>query len=299
MNIEDLDNLNSAEAVESLDFKKIFKDAYINPSEKIIQQPIALSIGEKKYKGVFYPVPFGSYGDFSCLVGASKSGKTFLKSSLEAAYLGGASWNYFESIKAHDNMDKVVVAFDTEQSRYHVQRVTQRVLEMVGNDDGRYNTFALRRYNAKERLQFIDWVVYESDFRGHIGLMSIDGYADLLDDFNNLEESTRLTQKLLEWTANAKMHCTGILHKNFGSEKPVGHFGSSVLKKSETSAFIEDENGEKTVECRYSRNIPFDNFKYAIDENTALPYQVSIGDTMCKSKAVVNYEDIVKNNKGY
>jgi hypothetical protein len=44
----------------------------------------------------------------------SKSGKTFfLKSAIEATYLGGNPENL--SMKAHNNMDKVVVAFDTEQ----------------------------------------------------------------------------------------------------------------------------------------------------------------------------------------
>jgi hypothetical protein len=34
------------------------------------------------------------------------------------------------------------------------------------------------------------------------------------------------------------MHITGILHKNFGTSKPVGHVGSSVLKKAETVVFM-------------------------------------------------------------
>ena len=56
-----------------VDFKKIFQEALIDPSEEIKQQPIAISIRESEYKGNLYPIPFGSYGDFSCIVGASKS----------------------------------------------------------------------------------------------------------------------------------------------------------------------------------------------------------------------------------
>ena len=287
INIEDLKSDNTGESL-IIDYAKIFKDSYINPSEKIRQQPIALSYGEKPYKKVMYPVPFGSYGDFSCLVGASKSGKTFLKSAMEAVYLGGNCGEYFPSMKAHNNMDKVVVAFDTEQSRFHTQRVTQRVLEMVGNDDGRYNSFSLRSYTAKERFQFIDWVVYESEFKNQIGLMSIDGFVDLLDDFNNLEESTKLTQKLLEWTGKEMMHCTGILHKNFGSEKPVGHIGSSVLKKAETAAFVDEDGKNKTVECKYSRNQPFENFMYYIDEDNSLPYEIFTGEKLPFNKETTN-----------
>jgi hypothetical protein len=38
------------------------------------------------------------------------------------------------------------------------------------------------------------------------------------------------------------MYITGILHKKLGTSKPVGHVGSSVLKKAETVVFIEKED---------------------------------------------------------
>jgi hypothetical protein len=34
-------------------------------------------IGSSEYKGTNYPIPFGSYGDFSCIVGASKVKRLF------------------------------------------------------------------------------------------------------------------------------------------------------------------------------------------------------------------------------
>jgi hypothetical protein len=45
------------------------------------------------------------------------------------------------------------------------------------------------------------------------------------------------------------MHITGI-HKNFGTSKPVGHVGSSVLKKAET-VFIEKEDNVSIAKCEY------------------------------------------------
>ena len=123
-------------------------------------------------------------------------------------------------------------------------------------------------------MQFIDWVVYESEFKDKIGLMSIDGYVDLVTDFNSLEQSTGLTEKLLNWTANGKMHCTGILHKNFGTSKPVGHVGSSVLKKAETVVFVEKEEENTIVKCEYSRNQPFQDIKFFVDDNDWLPKEV-------------------------
>jgi hypothetical protein len=221
-----------------------------------------------------YPIPFGSYGDFSCIVGASKSRKTFFKSMIEAAYIGGRSNIYNPSLKGHNSEKKFVLSFDTEQSHFHAQRVQRRVLELIGGNCDYYKTFGLRAYTPIERMQFIDWVVYESEFKDKIGLMSIDGYVDLVTDFNSLEQSTGLTEKLLNWTANGKMHCTGILHKNFGTSKPVGHVGSSVLKKAETVVFVEKEEENTIVKCEYSRNQPFQDIKFFVDDNDWLPKEV-------------------------
>lgn len=258
----------------SIDFKEMFNKALIDPSEEIKQQPIALSIGTSNYKGVEYPIPFGSYGDFSCIVGASKSKKTFFKSMIEAGYIGGDSNIHNPSIVGHNSKDKFVVSFDTEQSEFHTQRVQRRVLELVGANYEFYKTFSLRAYSPKERFDFIDWIVFESDFKNNIGLMSIDGYVDLVTDFNSLEQSTGLTEKLLQWTAKGKMHCTGILHKNFGTSKPVGHVGSSVLKKAETVVFIEKDEERTIAKCEYSRNQPFEDIIFEVDKNTWLPKQI-------------------------
>ena len=258
----------------SIDFKEMLNNALIDPSEELKPQPIAISIGTSNYKGVEYPIPFGSYGDFSCIVGASKSKKTFFKSMIEAGYIGGKSNIYNPSIKGHDSQDKFVISFDTEQSQYHTQRVQRRVLELVGANYDLYKTFSLRAYSPKERFDFIDWIVFESDFKDKIGLMSIDGYVDLVTDFNSLEQSTGLTEKLLQWTAKGKMHCTGILHKNFGTAKPVGHVGSSVLKKAETVVFIEKDEEITIAKCEYSRNQSFEDITFQVDNHDWLPKQI-------------------------
>lgn len=260
---------------DKIDFQKLLVESFIDPAEEIKPQPIAISLGTTEYKQTIYPIPFGSYGDFSCIVGASKSRKTFFKSMVEAGYIGGDSTIYCPSFKGHESKDKFIISLDTEQSKFHTQRVQRRVLEMVGARYDYYKTFSLRQYSPKERFEFVDWLIYESEFKNQIGLMSIDGYVDLVTDFNSLEQATGLTEKLLEWTAKGKFHCTGILHKNFGTSKPVGHVGSSVLKKAETVVFIESENGITSAKCEYSRNIPFETIYFDVNKQNWLPYEIN------------------------
>ncbi len=267
--IELLDNTGPVE--EKFDGQAMFKECFIDVTKPIGRQPIAISIGQSMYKGENYPIAFGSYGDYSCIVGASKSKKTFLKSAIIAAYIGGRSIEYFPQIKGHREADKIVVEIDTEQSPYHSQRVFKRVTEMVGTNYERYFPFSLRAYSVHERIGFVEWIFNEWEHRNDIGLISIDGFVDLVTDFNSLEQSTDLQDKLLKWTSKAKCHITGVLHSNFGSDKPVGHIGSAVLKKAETVVFVETNEkefpGTAFVKCKYSRNLPFDNFEFQINEN--------------------------------
>jgi hypothetical protein len=274
INLEGLKpKINGSEVSEPVDYKKMALESLISLDEEIKHQPVAISIGYSEYKGNNYPVPFGSYGDFSCIVGASKSRKTFFKSMIEAGYIGGQSEIHNPSIKGHYTEGKYVISFDTEQSDYHAQRVSRRVAELVGSVYPMYRSFALRKYSPKERFDFIDWIVNESEYKGKIGLMSIDGYVDLVTDFNSLEQSKGLEEKLLTWTQTGKFHCTGILHKNFGTSKPVGHVGSSILKKAETVVFVEKEDDITVAKCEYSRNIPFEDIYFSVNSDW-LPYEV-------------------------
>ncbi|MBC2838866.1 hypothetical protein [Robiginitalea sp. SC105] len=259
--------------IEKQDYVSLQKKFFVNLNETIERQPVAISIGTSPGG---YPIPFGSYGDFSCIVGASKSMKTYLKSALIAGYIGGKATNYFIDFKGHETNEKFVLDIDTEQSRYHVHRASKRVLTMIGADYDHYKPFALREETPKIRREFIEYLLLESEYRNHIGLVAIDGAADLLDNVNDLEASNQLAQKFMSWTSTASCHIITILHKNHGTQKPTGHLGSAILKKAETVAFVDRENDLVRVSPEYTRNYPFMEFSFRIndqnlpvEENTA------------------------------
>ncbi|WP_149274681.1 P-loop NTPase family protein [Pareuzebyella sediminis] len=264
--LEKIDISKFEEEVE-FDYPTLLARYSIDVNRPIERPPIALSIGYYDYKGIQYPIPFASYGDFSCLVGASKSMKTFLKSLLVATYIGGQANNYFISARGHNTKGKYILDIDTEQSKYHTQRASKRVIEMVGSEYEYYRPFSLRESNPIERTQFIEWLINESEFKGKIGLIAIDGAADLVSDINDLKECSKLVGKLLKWTTISDAHIITVLHRNFGSEKPTGHLGSTILKKAETVAFVERDGHKTIVTSRYTRNIPFDEFEFSLNDN--------------------------------
>lgn len=255
------------ELIEETDFFALSLQTSIDPRKGLQKPPVAISIGEYDYRGTMYPIPFGSYGDFSCLVGASKSYKTFLKTALVAGYIGGKSNHYFESIKGHETADKYILDIDTEQSEFHAHRASKRVLEMVGSDYDNYKPFTLRKLEPKIRFEFIDWLVYESEYRDKIGLITIDGAADLVYDVNDLKESNRVAQAFMKWTQDAKCHLITVLHKSHGVNKPTGHLGSAILKKAETVAFLEKDGDGISVTPEYTRNYPFEEFQFRIENH--------------------------------
>lgn len=259
-----IDEILNVDQQEEFNALEIHDECLIDPDEEIEQQPIAVSIG---YKFSEY-TPLVTYGNFCCIVGASKSMKSFFKSAILACYIGGKAQNYFTEIKGHDTEDKVVIDIDTEQSKFHVQKIVKRVNTMVGTQYKGYKAYALRPKTAHERVQFIDWLFNESEFKGRIGVLSIDGVADLVENVNDLDASNQITQKLMTWSAENNCAIITVLHRNFESDKPTGHLGSAILKKSETVVFVnKDEDGVVSVKPKYTRNIGFDDFMFSVDEN--------------------------------
>lgn len=250
-----------------LDFKEMHDKCIVDVSLELPPPPIALSLGTYHYKGQMYYIPFGTYGNFSCLVGASKSMKTFLKSALIAGYIGGHSDNYFPDLIGHDNKEKFVIDVDTEQSLWHTQKVARRVCEMVGANYEFYKPFTTREYDAKERFQFIEWIMMESEYRNNIGLIAIDGAADIMDSVNDLDEANKITQGMMKWTTHTNAHLATVLHRNHGSDKPTGHLGSSIMKKAETVAFVTRDNDTTKVTPDYCRNYPFKEFYFKLNDN--------------------------------
>lgn len=257
--------LNNQEA--EIDFKAMQRSCFVDVTEELPPPPIALSLGTYTYGQQIYPIPFGTYGNFSCLVGASKSMKTFLKSALIAGYIGGQAQNYFPNLKGHDVGDKLIIDVDTEQSLWHTQRVAKRVCEMVGTNPDNFIPFTTREYDAKIRFQFIEWIMMESEYRNNIGLITIDGAADILENVNDLDMANTITQGMMKWTTKSNAHLCTILHRNHNTDKPTGHLGSSIMKKSETVAFVTRDDKLTKVTPDYCRNYPFDEFYFELNEN--------------------------------
>ena len=255
----------------------IAEECTIDTSEVMEYPPTALSLGEKtiQAKGgdITMPIPIGTYGNFSFVQAPPKSKKTFFVSLLASVYLSGGN-NFGGKIKGHRD-GRCLMHFDTEQGHWHAQRVFKRVQDMSTTKEvGCYHTYALRTIGYKERLLFIEHCLEQN--KGKNGLVIIDGIADLVSDVNNLEESNLCVQKIMQLSAKYDCHIVTVIHSNYGSDKPTGHLGSFLEKKTENQIQLEINTVNKewiTVSCKRSRGYAFETFSFSINE-FGLPFVV-------------------------
>ena len=269
--------MTEQETTQNMLMELLKEECTVNTSEVMEYPPTALSYGEKtiqtKNGELTFPVPIGTYGNFSFCQAPPKTSKTFFISLLASVYLSGGN-NFGGNIRGHRD-NKCLIHFDTEQGTWHAQRVFKRVLDMANVQDlGCYQTYALRTISYKQRMEFIEYILKDNGDKN--GLVIIDGIADLVSDVNNLEESNLCVQKIMEWSAKFNCHIITVIHSNYGSDKPTGHLGSFLEKKTETQIQLEKNTVNKgwiTVTCKRSRGYAFETFSFSINQY-GLPFVV-------------------------
>ena len=262
--------LDEQQTEQFLIMQSIEDDCKVDPKESIDYPPVALSLGETllktKNKDYLLPIPIGTYGNFSFIQAPPKTKKTFLVSLLASVYLGAK--NHFGGGLRGHRENKDLIHIDTEQGKWHCQKVFKKVLDMNSVDYSKnYYTFGLRSIGYKQRIQFIEYCLEHKV--ENAGLLILDGIADLVSDVNNLEESNACVQKLMEWSAKYNIHIMCVIHSNFGSDKPTGHLGSFLEKKAETQIQLQANTVNKdwiTVKCKRSRGYSFETFSFKVNE---------------------------------
>lgn len=231
------------------DFKHdVFANEEIPDSVTVIQQ---------------FETPIFSLGDVSTITGMAKSRKTFLITSIVVAFLSDTGFLGMNS----DLPTKRVLLIDTEQSRAFVQRLIRRIYRLMKwdfEDDvkDRLRVLSLRELTPEKRLEVVKNTIesYKPT------LVFIDGSADLINDTNNVEDSTMLVNELMRISTDEKCHICSVVHTNPNSEKTRGHFGSELQRKSETVMLVTREGDITTVKPQFTRNMEFAPFSFIINE---------------------------------
>ena len=212
-----------------------------------------------------------SKGDFSVVVGAAKSRKTFCVSAMVGAYLCADEYMNMSSPADAGS----VLWIDTEQSIYHAARVARRVLRIAGlpanQNTERFRMLCFREYTPDKRRELTDKAIrlYRP------ALVVVDGAADLILDVNDSSESAKLATMFMDITKELDNHIITVLHTNPGGDKPRGHLGTNFLNKAQALFIVRADGDISTVSVDRCRDIAVDDFAFTINKE-GLPVLTSM-----------------------
>jgi hypothetical protein len=241
----------------------ILREAEIDVDVELPPPPVCLSFDERGYQ-----TTIATLGNFSMLIGKAKSRKTFFVLLMLAAWIrNGLVLNKFKGKLPPKH--STVMHFDTEQGRYHAQRVAQRALKLAGSlTADNFKAYGLRKYPPTTRLELIERAIYTTP---NLGIVVIDGIRDLAAlGINDEKEATELATRLLKWTEEKAIHIVVVLHQNKNDTNARGHLGTELVNKAETVLSVTKDEKNKDmsiVQADYCRDKDFEPFGFTIDEN--------------------------------
>lgn len=218
----------------------------------------------------------GALGQIGIFSGHEKSGKSFVLECIAASAIGGGHPKIGFSLALGE---KKVIWFDTEQSAYFYQLNQRRLHQLAGvhSNTPFYDAYHLRRFNAGERLEIIEKILHSQD---DIGAVIIDGFVDLMLDYNSLEETQLLMSRLMRWTDELNILLMGVLHLNKGDGKLRGHLGSELKNKCDFQITVVKEEQSYTISNPTNRYMTFPAYTFTrdeqglpvVDQETVIPF---------------------------
>lgn len=196
-------------------------------------------------------VPLGTSGNLLCITGGEGTGKSHFVSAIVAGVMQENDFNSIDTLGLnvlHNEQDKAVLLYDTEQSESQLYKNVARVLKRAKRSKmpEYFKAFYLTTMSRKERLESIrnTMDLYYHRYRG-IKVVIIDGIADLVRSTNDEIESVNLIDELYRLAAIYNTCIVGVLHFIPNGLKLRGHLGSEMQRKSASIISIEKENNSE------------------------------------------------------
>jgi hypothetical protein len=130
-------------------------------------------------------------------------------------------------------------------------------------------TFNMREMKPKDRLKMVEGLIIK--FKKSLGVVFIDGIADLVKSVNSEDEADEILFKLMHWTKVYDCHICCVLHQNKKDNFATGWLGTQIMKKAELVIAVEKDthdNNYSNVSCDVIRGVKeFEDFKFYIDDN--------------------------------
>lgn len=203
--------------------------------------------------------------DLFAIKAKSKQGKSQAATILLAGALGDESLG----ITVCGPYKTKAVYFDTEQASYNTIILGRRVHHLLGwkeeSNNARFRVYNMREWDWEDKMPFIEHVI--STFKPT--LVVIDGIADLLLNFNDVEKSAICILNLMQIASKFGCAVGCVLHENKSKDdnSMKGHLGTLLLQKASDIFEVTKKTNVFTMAQSETRNKPIGDVKWIMDDD--------------------------------
>jgi len=210
-------------------------------------------------------------GNLVALSAKWKNGKTFFCDIISAIFLGSQD---FAQCAALQPTGKVQF-FDTEQAVSDTARIRKTIKAMT--DESRHNdleVYCLRNAEIdtdeddNKRISRFDFIKHSIE-QDHPDLVIIDGIADLIYNYNDVNESNDMVSRLAAIANEHNCCIVVVMHQNKGQKDKnmKGHLGTMLFQKCSDVFNVEKCGSVFVVSHSVSRHRQCEDIAFKLDAN--------------------------------
>lgn len=219
-------------------------------------------------------------GTINTIVGREGSHKSHLAESIASLLLSEQTESDSDmGFRRNDNEPYMVLYVDTERN---TQSELPEAMRNIGNrsimtNGSEFHPFTLKEYIRSKRLGILKrYLEHKRSVTDKHMVVFLDVVTDCVDNFNEVEESMDLIDKLGKMVEDNNSTFIVVIHLNPNGAKATGHVGTQLVNKASTSIHISHKKGVITLEfkkTRHSKSI--EDMPLKFDERTLGLMQLS------------------------
>lgn len=231
---------------EKKDYKQILALRKFDTTKVPKQPHVAFTIQNKVI------AQLNSYAVFT---GSAKSGKsTYLMAAIASALLPSFQNNFGIKLHLPEERNRICY-FDTESSEYDFYKNLEKI-KFFNNGNSLpdiLDCYNVREDDPKDIKAMIEEYLINTP---QCSIIIVDGFLDLMFDYNDVYESRQLTNWFKKITKIFNICLIGVLHIGKGNSETLGHLGSNTDRWANSTLLVEKnkDTGQFILKPKFLRS---------------------------------------------
>jgi len=194
-------------------------------------------------------IPICTRGNVMTVISAPKTGKTAFLRAMQASVIGPETGGDYLGIKSSNPTGQALIHLDSEMSPYDHHEGSRRVLKRAKVSDAPdwFYSYGLTGFSALDLMASLKIILADAAVEcGGVHSVFIDGAADAVSSVNDDTQTNAIVSLIQSYAIQYDCSIICVVHKNPLNEKPRGHLGSDLQRKSETNLDLQ-KTGDATL----------------------------------------------------